>query len=104
MPVHVKKIIIIDIISGLLLLLFLYTAISKMADHDNFRNVLYQSPFLRPVAGVVAWLLPVVELVIAGLLFSTVDKKQGIVCLLYPAFVFYFLFKLYGAAYAEPAV
>jgi uncharacterized membrane protein len=80
-----------DIISALLLLLFLYTSLSKLADHETFKNVLSASPLLKPVAGIVAWLLPVTELGIVVLLFVPFLRIKG----LYASFILISLFTLY---------
>mgnify|MGYP001550576497 CR=1 FL=1 len=80
-----------DIISGVVLLLFLYTSLSKLADYETFKNVLSASPLLKPVAGVVAWLLPVTELVIVVLLFIPAMRLKG----LYTSFILISLFTLY---------
>jgi hypothetical protein len=80
-----------DIISALLLLLFLYTSLSKLAEHEAFKNVLTRSPLLNPIAGIVAWLLPVTELVIAILLFIPSSRLKG----LYASFILISLFTLY---------
>jgi hypothetical protein len=86
-----KAIFIADIISGILLLLFLYTSLSKLADYETFKNVLSASPLLKPVAAVVAWLLPVTELVIVVLLFIPAMRLRG----LYASFIIISLFTLY---------
>jgi hypothetical protein len=86
-----KAIFIADIISGILLLLFLYTSLSKLADYQTFKNVLSASPLLKPVAGVVVWLLPVTEIMIVVLLFIPVMRLKG----LYASFILISLFTLY---------
>jgi hypothetical protein len=86
-----KSVLIIDIISALLLVLFLYTSLSKLAEHETFKNVLIRSPLLNPIAGVVAWLLPVTELAIAMLLFIPCSREKG----LYASFIMISLFTLY---------
>ena len=86
-----KLILISDIISALLLLLFLYASLSKLADYETFRNVLRASPLLQPVAGQIAWLLPVSELVIVMLLFIPRLRLKG----LYASFILIILFTLY---------
>lgn len=80
-----------DIISGILLLLFLYTSLSKLADYEVFKNVLSASPLLKSLDGVVAWLLPVTELVVVVLLFIPSKRLKG----LYASFVLISLFTLY---------
>ncbi len=67
-----------DFISGLLLLVFLYTAWSKLREYEQFRYTLSQSYLLKPVAGVIAWLLPVVELIVVVLLFVPMWRRWGL--------------------------
>jgi len=86
-----KLILIADIISGVVLLLFLYTSLSKMTEYEVFKNVLTVSPLLKPVAGIVAWLLPVTEIVIVVLLFIPSMRLKG----LYASFILISLFTLY---------
>lgn len=86
-----KSTIAADIISGLLLLLFLYTSLSKLADYETFKNVLSASPLLKPAAGIIAWLLPVTELMIVVLLFIPAVRLKG----LYASFILILLFTLY---------
>jgi uncharacterized membrane protein YphA (DoxX/SURF4 family) len=64
-----KKALLIDAISALLLILFLYTGISKLMDYDKFHAVLSSSPLLSPASSILAWLLPLAEIIIALLLF-----------------------------------
>ena len=82
---------IIENISFLLMLLFAYTAISKLVDHESFRNVLLASPLLNPIANIVAWLLPATEIAIVVLLFIPRLRLRG----LYASFITIFLFTLY---------
>ena len=55
-------------ISYLFILLFVYAAVSKFLDYDNFQVQLGQSPLLSAYAGFVVWMIPLLELVIAVLL------------------------------------
>lgn len=60
---------VIAIISYLFVFLFIYAAISKLLDYNDFSIKIGQSPLLSPFAGYVAIGVPVLELVIAlGLL------------------------------------
>jgi uncharacterized membrane protein YphA (DoxX/SURF4 family) len=86
-----KRFLIADIISALVLLLFLYTSLSKLADYETFKNVLSASPLLKPLAGVIAWLLPVSELVIVVLLFVPALRLKG----LYASFILIIFFTIY---------
>jgi hypothetical protein len=80
-----------DVISGVLLLLFLYTSLNKLADYTTFEYVLTRSPLLKPIAGFVAWILPVAESGIAILLFIPSSRLKG----LYASFILISLFTLY---------
>lgn len=86
-----KVVFIADIISSILLFLFLYTSLSKLADYEIFKNVLSASPLLKQIAGMVAWLLPLTELVIVALLFIPAQRLKG----LYASFILISLFTLY---------
>jgi uncharacterized membrane protein YphA (DoxX/SURF4 family) len=67
-----------DLISGVLLLVFLYTGWSKLREYEQFRFTLSQSYLLKPFAGIIAWLLPVGELVLVLLLFVPVWRRLGL--------------------------
>ncbi|MGH2666917.1 MauE/DoxX family redox-associated membrane protein [Flavobacterium sp.] len=62
------KSILIEVICLLYILLFVYAAISKLLDFENFRVQLGQSPLLSAFAGLIAWIVPVLELFIALLI------------------------------------
>lgn len=61
--------IIADTINALLLLLFVYTALSKLTRYKAFTVALEETPLIGRYASVIAWLLPVTEILIAVLLF-----------------------------------
>ncbi|HUH46751.1 MAG TPA: MauE/DoxX family redox-associated membrane protein, partial [Arenibacter sp.] len=63
------KRIVVEVICCLFILLFVYAAMSKLLDFENFRVQLGQSPLLTAFAGWVAWGVPVVEILVAGMLF-----------------------------------
>lgn len=58
----------IEIISALLIFLFVYAALTKLFDYQKFRVQLGQSPLLTAFAKWIAWLIPIIELVISLLL------------------------------------
>jgi hypothetical protein len=89
--VSMKRLIIIDIISAVLLLLLLYTAISKLIDYTNFRKVLSITPHLKPFSRFIAISLPAIELAIAILLFFPTLRIKG----LYASMVLLILFTIY---------
>ncbi|MFT4017904.1 MAG: MauE/DoxX family redox-associated membrane protein [Agriterribacter sp.] len=73
-----KKSMVTEWIPALLILLFAYTAISKLADYRRFTMVLEQFPFLRSTSHIVAWLLPLSELMIVALLFFPATRLAGL--------------------------
>ena len=93
---HTKTELFIEISCGLLLLLFLYTAISKLIDYANFRATLYSSPLIGHNASWLAWLLPAAELGVAVCLFIPGLRLKGLwaALLLLLLFTFYLLFIL----------
>ena len=64
-----KRSTIVDIISSLLILLFIYAALSKLLDYSTFKLQLSKSPFITAFSGTIAWALPVGE-VLVGLALS----------------------------------
>jgi uncharacterized membrane protein YphA (DoxX/SURF4 family) len=56
---------VIDTVCLLYILLFAYAAVSKILDYENFRIQLGQSPLLSSFAGIIAWLVPAIEIIIA---------------------------------------
>ena len=89
-----KKRIFIEAISFISIILFLYTAINKLADYSVFREQIALSPILEPFAGIVAWLLPLLELVTATLLFFPKWRLHG----LYAACSLMVIFSVYISA------
>jgi hypothetical protein len=73
-----RTLVIADFISGLILLLLLYTSISKMVDYERFKDVLRASPLLKSFAGFIAWALPLTELIIALMLFIPATRLKGL--------------------------
>ncbi len=72
-------------------ILFIYAAISKLLDFETFTVQLSQSPLLSAYAGIIAWLIPGIEIVIALLL--VVPKFR--VLALYAAFTLMVMFTIY---------
>lgn len=71
--------IIADIISALLLVLFMYTSVSKLTGYQVFKDVLTASPLLKSYAGIIAWLLPLTEIAIVVLLFIPRYRIRGLI-------------------------
>ena len=81
----------INIIAAVFIFLFTYTALSKFLSFATFRATLQQSPLIKNYAFVIAWLLPVTELLISILLFIPLTRLAG----LYSSFGLMTLFTLY---------
>jgi hypothetical protein len=84
----------LDIICALLIFLFIYTGISKLLDYHTFRRQLGQSPFITFYAPLIAWALPLGEIIIAGMLSFNRTRLMG----LYFSFFLLCLFTFYLTA------
>lgn len=73
-----KKKIAIEIINALIVLLWVYAAISKLLEFDTFKVQLSKSPLLTRFAGAVAIALPGVELLVAAALISKRFYQLGL--------------------------
>ena len=89
-----KKAIIIEIISILFILLFLYTGISKLMEYVVFKEQIASSPILKPIASWIAWMLPLSEFIVVLLLFVPALRLKG----LYMSLVMMILFTGYVIA------
>lgn len=93
-----KKKWIIEVIALLIILLFLYTGISKLWDFAVFRAQLRESPWtlLAGLSNVVAWTLPLGELLLVGLLIWPATRKTGFIlsALLFGVFIVYLVILL----------
>ena len=88
--------ILIEIISVLLICLFVYTGISKLNEHNNFQGVLSQSPLIGAMSNFLSWLIPILELFTALLLFFPFARKWGlfislILMTIFTLYVFYMI-------------
>ncbi len=82
---------IIEIITVLFILLFVYAAVSKLLDYEKFRVQLGQSPLLTAFAGWVAWIIPAAEILVSLLLATRRWRLVG----LYAAFSLMVMFTAY---------
>lgn len=81
----------LETISLLFILLFVYTAVSKFLDYENFRVVIGQSPLITRFAPILAIAVPIVEIIIALLLAIPRYRRAG----LYASFAMMLLFTTY---------
>ncbi|MBB2148482.1 MauE/DoxX family redox-associated membrane protein [Pedobacter gandavensis] len=72
------KEIIVDIITYLFILLFVYTAYSKFKTIDSFKIILERSPLTGPYHDFIAWAVPIVETLISALLIIPFTKRIGL--------------------------
>jgi putative oxidoreductase len=81
----------IEIAAGLLILLFVYTALSKLLDLEEYRQQMEKQVFTPAVRDVLFWLVPVAELATSALLLFPRSRPIGF----YVAFVLLLLFTSY---------
>lgn len=86
-----RRELIIEIISALFVVLFVYAAATKLMDYDKFRLQIGQSPVLTAFAGTVVWLVPAIEVGIAMLLMTKRFRLAG----LYASFSLMVMFTAY---------
>jgi len=79
---------IINLISYLFILVFLYTATSKVLTFRSFEHVLGQSVLIGNYNTLVAWLIPTVEIAIGILLIFPTTKRIGLIASLTLMIVF----------------
>lgn len=68
----------IEIISAILILLFTYTAISKLIEHKTFSIVLSEAPLFKTYAILISWLIPIAEIIIVLLLIFPSIRIVGL--------------------------
>lgn len=87
----------VEIISSLFILLFLYTAISKLINFETFRNGLHAYPSIKEKATIIAWFVPLSEIAVSILLFFPKSRKSGLwgslaLMVIFTAYIAYMLF------------
>lgn len=90
----------VEIVAGLLIFLFVYTALNKLSNLNEFRNAIQQTALLGDRSIFFSWLVPITELIIAIVLFIPSTRNLGlwsslILMLLFTGYTGYIL------AYAE---
>ena len=84
---------VIELSAGLLIMLFIYTALAKLLDYQIFKAQLSKSPLITEFANAIAIGLPVVEIVIVTLLVFERTRLTGF----YASFFLMMLFTSYIA-------
>lgn len=90
-PSRLNKNLIIEIICSLLIILFIYSSLSKLSAYDRFAIQLSKSPFITSFYQFAAWSLPAAEIAIACMLATKRARLWG----LYAAFFLMSLFTAY---------
>jgi MFS family permease len=73
-----RKEFIVDIISALYILLFLYAALLKLTAYQKFLVELEQSTLLTSIAGFAMWFIPVIQILLATMLAFTRTRLLGL--------------------------
>ena len=87
----IKKNTIVEIISLLFILLFMYASTNKLIDYQKFRVQLGQSPLLTPFSNLVVWVVPLIEITISIMLVFLRFRRIG----LYSSFTMMVIFTAY---------
>jgi len=85
----------VEAISYLFILLFVYAGFTKLLEGDRFYNNLNNSPLVgvKSIAGIAAWSIPALEILVAVLLTWTKTRLKG----LYATLGLMILFTIYVA-------
>ena len=67
----------IDIITALMILLFVYTGVSKLISRQSFFNQIKDAPYIGSQALWLSWIVPIAELIIATLLLFKSSRLVG---------------------------
>lgn len=86
-----KKKIFVEIVVLLLVILFLYTAVSKFVDFKGFTYDLNNQPFPNSLTPILKWVIPITEILIVISLLSEKTRQIG----LYSSLILMSLFTVY---------
>ena len=71
---------VIELIASVLILLFMYAAVSQVVFHNTYYTQLNRSLINGLFAGIITWLIPVVHILLAWLLWRPSTKLAGFIC------------------------
>ena len=86
-----KRSLLVDAVAFFLIFLFLYTGLVKLMEIKQFKEQLVSSPIVGSMAGVIAWALPIGEILLSIVLFIPIWRIKG----LYISAALMILFTLY---------
>jgi hypothetical protein len=95
------KKVVLELICLLYILLFVYAAVSKFVDFENFSIQLGQSPMLGAYAGFIIWIIPLSEILIAITLSFNRSRRIGLMaaCILMVMFTAYIYIILHYSSF-----
>lgn len=91
-----KRSILIEVITIAYISLMLYTAVSKLSDYNLSREQMAMMPVMMPIAHIAAWLLPVIEMLLAISIFIPKTRITGLYAVtgLMVLFTFYIIYMM----------
>jgi len=72
------RVILTDVITYALVILFMYTAADKLMSLKTFASTLAKSPLIGNFSTIVAWSIPIAEISISLLLVLALTRKMGL--------------------------
>jgi len=81
----------VEVVAALLVLLFLYTAISKLDTRASFVQTMRENFMIRDFAPLLSWLVPIVEIIVVFHLFIPAFRRRG----LFYSFILMGIFTVY---------
>jgi hypothetical protein len=92
--------IIMDIAVYLFILLFMYTAASKLLTIKSFASTLAKSPLIGSLNLVVAWSIPIIEIIISIVLIFPSVRKTGMraALILMTVFTLYLIYMVFSGS------
>lgn len=71
---------VIEVIASLLIVLFLYAAISQVVSHPTFQSQINRSLSNTVLSGIIAWLIPAIQLAIVIILWRPATRLAAFGC------------------------
>jgi len=92
--------IIMDIAVYLFIMLFMYTAASKLLTIKSFASTLAKSPLIGSLNFMVAWVIPIIEIIISIMLIFPSVRKTGMQAslLLMTIFTIYLIYMVFSGS------
>jgi uncharacterized membrane protein YphA (DoxX/SURF4 family) len=73
-----KTVLLLEVICMLFVILFVYTAISKFLEFGLFKAQIGMSPVLAPVSKLIAWVVPLAEIIDSVMLLIPAFRLRGL--------------------------